>query len=38
MLPSFPTALQQELRLTLENARGPVEVLVIDKFERPTLD
>jgi uncharacterized protein (TIGR03435 family) len=33
--PSLYTAVEQQLGLKLEPARGPVEVLVIDRLERP---
>ena len=34
--PPLMTALRDQLGLRLESARGPVEVLVIDRVERPT--
>jgi bla regulator protein blaR1 len=34
--PSFYTAVQQQLGLKLDAARGPVDVLVIDRLERPS--
>lgn len=34
--PSLPTALEEQLGLKLESAKGPVESLVIDHIERPS--
>jgi uncharacterized protein (TIGR03435 family) len=36
--PALSTALQEQLGLRLERARGPVDVLVIESAERPTPD
>lgn len=34
--PSFPTALQERLGLRLETSRGPTQILIVDKVERPS--
>jgi uncharacterized protein (TIGR03435 family) len=34
--PSLPTALREQLGLTLESIQAPTDVIVIDNIERPT--
>ena len=36
--PSLMTAVQEQLGLRLEAARGPMEMIVIDRVEQPTED
>jgi uncharacterized protein (TIGR03435 family) len=36
--PSLGTALREQLGLKLESTRAPVDVLMIDRVERPTSD
>jgi uncharacterized protein (TIGR03435 family) len=35
-LPTFQEAVEMQLGLKLEMSKGPVEVLVVDHYERPT--
>ena len=36
--PNLYTAVQEQLGLKLDSAKGPVDVVVIDRIERPALD
>jgi uncharacterized protein (TIGR03435 family) len=36
--PSFFTAIQEQLGLKLESSKAQMDVLIVDRVERPTVD